>query len=526
MMRRSLLSLAIHAILVLSEGVWALGLRSSSAVAAEIGGDGLAPSFAHGAAGEVVPPDDGTAGVAAEVVAAGPDLKTAVADLCKEFGRWAGRELDKCLSLHPDSCFDFRAFSIAMHGTDHFAGRVHALCEECHENPSWNGMPGPCRPCARRELQRPGDPVNVQVLNAAGVEECFFEKFTGTVDELTWLIGERAGDRPWTQLDLLPLGLPPTSWTKLDELAWSPSLLDPVGREDPQRTPLLATSTAPGQTVPGREPTTLAGPRRVERLVQYNVYQALRLGCFGLPPSQALRLTVLRSVAPFPKTWLREIRDQLRAGGAKADEAHSLLAEFCTATRRSSSSTTINQWLVAFLLLKFVFYLPNHGMMPRQHSEDLKTLLRTGELRIPNWFRGRYEAASYRLSRVDQNTESLQGGPRGPHVPVRSTLTGPDGHVRAARAALEGLRVLIGIGAGEDEPNGQELARRYRETVAEQLSTIVGKMAEQARKNNDQDVVDWIYSLAWETFDFLSETTGYAWQMPDVLAEALSRRRG
>ena len=558
MMRRSLLSLAIHAILVLSEGVWALGLRSSSAAAA--GGDGLAPSFAHGAAREVVPPHDDTAGAAAEdrrtsvsvpphddtagvaaeareVVpphddtaggpaadtttqqAAGPDLKTAVADLCKECGRWAGRKLVQCLSADEGSCFDFRAFSTAMLGTDYYAplddqvdalcnechkrpswngmsdqpcencahpshptadfvpalcnechkkpswngmpdqpcrrcGAQHsALCNECHKKPSWNGMPDqPCRRCAKRaadvlDHKRPGAPVNVRVLTLAGGEE-LFERMNrcDTVNELVRMIKEKAGDHPGTGVDLVP-----------------------------------ARETSSGDHTVPQAP--LAGARRMEGLLKE----------FGEPGSQELRLTVMRSF--FPEAWLRTVRDELRGGGAQAEEAHSALVEFC---RGESSTRTINRYLVAFLLGKFVFYLPP---MPRrgQNSEDLKILLRTGELRIPSWSLGPHEA-------------------------------GLDGHVRAARAALEGLRVLIGAGdveAGADENgliagDGQELARGYREAVAEQLVDLVGAMAEQARGRDH--IVDWIYSLAWETFDFLSETTGYTWRMPDPLAEAFSRR--
>ena len=165
----------------------------------------------------------------------------------------------------------------------------------------------------------------------------------------------------------------------------------PVPAGSPPAEPSLETSEGPTETLPAGYP----------------------------PPAPA---------APFPdpemgrmgreqEAWLRTVRDQLREGGVAAEEAGLRLAEFCTATRRSFSSTkTVNRDLVAFLLGKFVFYLPP---MPRhgQNTEDLRVLLRTGELMIPSWFLGPYAA-------------------------------GLDGHVRAARAALHGLSVLI---AGDEE---------------------------------------------------------------------------
>ena len=303
-----------------------------------------------------------------------------------------------------------------------------APCENCHRKPSWNGLPHePCVRCAERvDTQH-----TVRITSSlAAAEQVFVVDGLATIEDLGRLVrdGGVAGSAPpVVQLDFV-----------LGENA-------KVGSSQGGRA--VTTTGTEEEFVSAVAGRVLSKTRRVGYLVKK----------LGLSADQELRLSTIKSVAPFPEAeaWLRTVRDQLREGGVAAEEAGLRLAEFCTATRRSFSSTkTVNRDLVAFLLGKFVFYLPP---MPRhgQNTEDLRVLLRTGELMIPSWFLGRNAA-------------------------------GLDGHVRAARAALQGLSVLI---AGDEEssvsssrsPAAITITEKSPATITEDDLTGVGRGSDGGR---------------------------------------------
>ena len=260
------------------------------------------------------------------------------------------------------------------------------LCLTCNRKRTWNGLPD--EPCSLDcvELARTQHPV--RVISPSGSGEVFSLVGFATIDDLAAMVRERYG----LSLDRFPF--PPL--VQLD------FVLGDNGATDK--------STA---YTARRGGAALAGSARVSSLKR-------RL---GLAILEELNLTMIKSPAPFPEAWLATVRDELRESeGARAEEVGFVLAEFCRQTRVLSQSstagdTTINYPLISFLV-DLSFSLP--PMRRRgQERHDLSILLRTGELMSPSWFLGTHV------------TETLQG------------------RVRAARAALQALSVLIAApGAG------------------------------------------------------------------------------